>query len=272
MMLAVAVGAFGSLIGSFLNVVVSRVPLGRSVISPPSACGSCGHRIRPYDNIPVVSWLVLRGRCRDCAAPIPIRYPAVEIAAGVAFGVVAWRFLPDLLAAGGPAAAIAAGLELVAFLSLMAISIALAIIDLETGRLPNRIVVPGYVVGGLLLGAAALLADDPTRIGLAAAGAAGLFLFYLAVALVRPGGMGMGDVKLAGVIGLFLGWLGLAEFVVGAVAAFLVGGVAAIVLLARGRSRGSAMPFGPSMLAGAWLGILAGPAIAGAYLSLVGLG
>ena len=98
-MIAVALGAFGTLIGSFLNVVVYRVPLGKSIVSPPSACGNCGHVVRGYDNIPVISWLVLRGKCRDCASPISIRYPLVELAGAIAFVVVALRFVPEILAA-----------------------------------------------------------------------------------------------------------------------------------------------------------------------------
>ena len=99
MTIALAVGAFGALIGSFLNVVVHRVPARRSVVSPPSACGACGHAIRPYDNIPIVSWLVLRGRCRDCRAPISPRYPLVELATALVFAIVAWVFAPAIIAA-----------------------------------------------------------------------------------------------------------------------------------------------------------------------------
>src|SRR5215217_365004 len=95
-----ALGTFGLLIGSFLNVVVYRVPTGRSIVSPPSACGSCGHEVRPYDNIPVISWLILRGRCRDCSAPISIRYPLVELGAAALFVVVALRFVPSIPLAG----------------------------------------------------------------------------------------------------------------------------------------------------------------------------
>ncbi|MEO8528712.1 MAG: prepilin peptidase, partial [Pseudolysinimonas sp.] len=145
-MVAVLVGTFGTFIGSFLNVVVYRVPLGKSIVSPPSACGSCGHEVRAYDNIPLISWLVLRGKCRDCAAPISIRYPLVELAGAVAFGLVAWRFLPAVFAAVGTLALIATILQLVAFLYLASISIALALIDLDTKRLPNTIVLPAYLV------------------------------------------------------------------------------------------------------------------------------
>ncbi|WP_374009666.1 A24 family peptidase [Leifsonia sp. LS-T14] len=270
----VCAGVFGALIGSFLNVVVYRVPAGRSIVSPPSACGSCGTEIRPYDNIPVVSWLALRGRCRTCRSAISVRYPLVEAATAGAFALVAWWFWagPQAPAAGGAHALVAGLLTLVAFLYLTAITIALALIDLDTHRLPNAIVLPSYVVGLVLLGAAALVAGDPVALVRAAIGGAALFLFYLILALVYPGGMGFGDVKLAGVLGLFLGYLGWAPLVVGAFAAFLLGGLFALVLIATRRAgRGSGIPFGPWMLAGAWVGILAGPTIGSAYLALLGL-
>jgi leader peptidase (prepilin peptidase)/N-methyltransferase len=271
MALALVVGAFGSIIGSFLNVVIYRVPLGRSIVAPPSACGSCGHEVRAYDNIPLVSWLVLRGRCRDCAAPISARYPLVELGGAVFFGVVAWRFLPDVTASTGGLALAAAITQLVAFLYFAAISLALALIDLDTRRLPDVIVLPSYLVGAVLLGAAAVLGEEWTRLLSAALGMLGLGGVYLALALVRPGGMGMGDVKLAGVTGLMLGWLGIPELLVGGLAGFVLGGLFGVALLLAGRGRRTAVAFGPWLLAGAWLGILAGSPIATAYLTLFGI-
>lgn len=268
------VAVFGALIGSFLNVVVYRVPAGRSIVSPPSACGSCGTGIKPYDNIPVVSWLLLRGRCRSCHSAISPRYPLVEGATAIAFALVAWWFW------AGPQApvehsgtALAAGvLEVVAYLYLAAISIALALIDLDTHRLPNTIVLPSYLVGAALLGAAGALTGDGAALLSAAIGGVVLYALYLLLALVYPGGMGFGDVKLAGVLGIFLGYLGWGPLIVGGFAAFVLGGVFALALVAARRARkGSGIPFGPWMLAGAWLGILAGPTIWNAYLALLGL-
>lgn len=271
-MIALLVGGFGALVGSFLNVVVYRVPAGRSIVSPPSACGACGHQVRPYDNVPVLSWLLLRGRCRDCSAPISVRYPLVEIAGALAFGVVAWWFLPAVLAADGALALVAGVLQLVAFLYLAAISIALVLIDLDTRRLPNVIVLPAYAVGAALLGTAGALTGAWASLALAAIGMVALGGAYLALALVRPGGMGMGDVKLAGALGLFLGWLGLPELLVGAVAGSILGGLFGVALLIAGRARSSTIAFGPWLLAGAWVGILAGDPIASGYLALFGLG
>lgn len=269
-----ALGVLGTLVGSFLNVVVYRVPRGASVVAPPSACGSCGHQVRVYDNIPLVSWVVLRGRCRDCAAPISARYPLVELAGAIAFAVVAWLFVPDILgafAAGAVAGGVTGILVLLAYLYLVAISIALALIDLDTRRLPNVLVLPMYVVGAALLTAAAGVSGHWQHLLSAVIGLAGLGICYLLLALARPSAMGMGDVKLAGALGLFLGWLGPDTLAVGAIAGFLFAGGAGVVLLLRGAGPRASLALGPWLLAGAWVGILAGPTIATAYLGALGL-
>jgi len=288
-------GAFGLLIGSFLNVVIYRIPAGRSTVSPPSACGSCAAPIRPWDNIPVFSWVLLRGRCRDCAAEISARYPLVELGTAVFFAVVTWWVVSGvstgsttgfgsitgfgsstgIISDNGVvdlALAAVAAVVLAAFLYLAAVSVALAMIDLDTHTLPNRIVLPAYLVGAVLLACAALLAGEPERLLPALIGAATLFGLYLVMALLYPGGMGLGDVKLAGVLGLYLGWLGWGPLAVGAFSAFLLGGLFSLVLIGTRRAnRKSGIPFGPWMLAGAWLGIFGGEAIATGYLSLFGL-
>jgi leader peptidase (prepilin peptidase) / N-methyltransferase len=270
--LAVLIGAFGLLIGSFLNVVVYRVPAGLSIVSPPSACPSCGAEIKPYDNVPVVSWLVLRGRCRNCAEPISPRYLLVELGTGVFFALVAWRFWPFGAGATDAGQSVAGILALLAYLYLAAISVVLALIDLDTHRLPNAIVLPSYLVGIVLLGASALLAHEPGALLTAAIGAAAAFAMYFLLAFAMPGGMGLGDVKLAGVLGLFLGFLGWGPLVVGVFAAFLLGGLFALALVVLRRAgRRSGIPFGPWMLAGAWLGIAVGAPLIDSYLTLTGL-
>ena len=268
------VGIFGALIGSFLNVVAYRVPLKLSIVSPPSACPHCATRIRGYDNIPVMSWMVLRGKCRDCRAPISARYPLVEAGTAAFFVIVAvWR-LPAMGAAASVSstAAFAAGLVFAAFLYLAAISVALALIDIDTHTLPNRIVLPSYLVGIALLGAAAVLDTDYGALIRAAIGCATLSLAYATMAFTYPGGMGFGDVKLAGVLGLFLGYLGWGQLAVGALGAFLIGGLFALVLVVTRRAnRKSGIPFGPWMLGGAWLGVFVGEPISLGYLALFGL-
>ena len=272
LMFALLTGIFGAIIGSFLTVVISRVPAGRSVVAPASACGSCGHAVRGYDNIPIISWIVLRGRCRDCGGRVSVRYPLIELGSAIFFGVVAARFAPTIIAAEG-AAEIAAGIvALVAFLYLAAVSLALALIDIDVHRLPNVIVLPGYIVGLVLLGAASALTGDWSALIRAAVGCLALGLLYLALAVARPGGMGFGDVKLAGVLGLFLGYLGWDALAVGAFLAFFLGGLFGLVLIIiRRGGRTTAIPFGPWMLAGAWLGIFIGKSVAAGYLSLFAL-
>ena len=265
-------GGFGLLIGSFLNVVVYRVPAGISIARPASACPSCSTPIRRRDNVPVVSWLALGGKCRDCRTSISARYPIVELATGLFFVLVAARLWPLV---GVPTEAlplVARLLSLVAFLWLAGVSVALAVIDLEHHRLPDAIVLPSYAVGGVLLAASSILVGDWPALVRAAIGLASLFAFYLIAALSYPGGMGFGDVKLAGVLGLYLAWLGWGEFAVGAFAAFLLGGLYAVVLLVTRRvERTGGIPFGPWMLAGAWVGVFAGGTVATAYLTLLGL-
>ncbi|GAA4625072.1 leader peptidase (prepilin peptidase)/N-methyltransferase [Cellulomonas oligotrophica] len=258
-LLVTLAGVLGLLVGSFLNVVVWRVPRGESVVAPPSACPACGARIRPYDNVPVVSWLVLRGRCRDCAAPISARYPAVELLTGVAFAAVAWW--------SGP------GWWTPALLYLVAITVALTAIDLDVHRLPDAIVLPSYPVAAALL---VLASADPGGTAdwgallRAGVGAAALFAFYFVLLVAYPAGMGFGDVKLAGVLGLYLGWVGWGALVVGAFAAFLVGGVVGLALIARRRAgRRTQIAFGPWMLAGAWIGLVAGQPLWDGYLGLL---
>ncbi|WP_343922732.1 prepilin peptidase [Rhodoglobus aureus] len=271
----VLVGAFGLLIGSFLNVVVYRVPAKQSIVSPPSACPNCGEPIRRRDNVPVLSWLFLRGKCRDCQAPISRRYILVELATGLFFAAVAGWFIFGWVPTSTVVSTgeyVGAALVLVAYLYLAAVSVALALIDIDHHRLPNSIVLPGYVVAAVLLGAAAVLIADYAALLSAVIGAVAMFGFYFLLALVYPRGMGMGDVKLAGVLGVFLGFLGWQTLVVGAFAAFFLGGIFSIALvLMRRASRTSAIPFGPWMLLGAWVGIYFGAAMMSGYLQLFGI-
>lgn len=254
--LTVAAAALGLLVGSFLNVVVWRVPRGESVVRPASHCPACDRPVRPRDNVPVVSWVLLRGRCRDCGSPISARYPAVEILTAAVFAALALAI--------GPTPA------LPAFLYLGAVGVALALIDLDTKRLPNVLVLPSYAVGGTLLGVAALTTDAGAAALLrAAVGMAALFGFYFFLAVVYPAGMGFGDVKLAGVLGLYLGWVGYGALVVGAMLGFFLGGVVGVALIAvRRAGRKSAIPFGPFMLLGALVAIAVGQQLAQGYLDV----
>ncbi|WP_263055022.1 prepilin peptidase [Curtobacterium sp. RIT-PI-V] len=272
--LAAFVAAFGAVfglaVGSFLNVVVHRVPAGMSVVAPASACPKCGRAIRGFDNVPLVSWLVLRGRCRDCAEPISVRYPVVEASTAVLFVAVIVRFLPR---AGAPGAVIAGQtVLLVALLFVMAVSVALALIDIDTHTLPNRIVLPMYPVLVVLLAASSVLTGDWAAMLRGLLGLVILGGVYLVLAIAAPRGMGFGDVKLAGALGLLLAYLGWGPLAVGAFGAFLLGGTFGIVLLLTRRAgRSTGIPFGPWMLLGAWVGAFSGVPIWNAYLRLLGL-
>jgi leader peptidase (prepilin peptidase) / N-methyltransferase len=256
--LIVVVAIAGLLIGSFLNVVVHRVPAGRSVVRPRSACPRCGEPIGGRDNVPVLSWLRLRGRSRCCGEPISVRYPLVEAATAAAFGAVAaWAGLSWLLPA---------------LLYLAAISIALALIDIDVHRLPDAIVLPAYPIGALLLVPPALVAGEPGRLVRALVAGAGLYLFYFLMMLAYPAGMGFGDVKLAGVLGLYLGFFGWSFAFIGAAGGSVVGGVVAVGLLVAGRAgRKTLYPYGPSMILGAWLALAFAAPVADWYLGRFGL-
>ena len=255
MLLVAPVTLLGLLVGSFLNVVVWRVPRGESVVHPPSACPACGNPVRPRDNVPVLSWLLLRGRCRDCSAPISARYPAVEAATAVLFGLVALHVEPWAVPAFG---------------YLAAIGVALALIDLDTHRLPNAIVLPSYPVLGALLALASWGTGDWSALVRAVVGGTALWAAYFGLCLAHPRGMGFGDVKLAGLLGGALAWLGWGPFAVGAFGAFLLGGLFAVALLVTGRAhRGSGIPFGPWMLLGAAVGVAVGEPMWSAYLGLL---
>lgn len=257
-MLVAACALLGLLIGSFLNVVVHRVPRGESVVRPPSACPSCAHQIRSRDNIPVLSWLVLRGRCRDCAAPVSARYPTVELGTSLLFAVMALRFGYDPV--------------LPAYLYLAAVGLALALIDIDVRRLPDVLTLPSYAVVAVLFGIGAVLGSDSGELLRALLAGAAMLAFYFAICFAYPAGMGFGDVKLSGVVGMATGWLGWGVWAAGLFGGFLLGGLFGVALMvARGGGRKTAVPFGPFMLVSALLAVLVGQPIVDAYRSATGI-
>ncbi|MET1038639.1 MAG: prepilin peptidase [Aeromicrobium sp.] len=253
------VGVLGLIVGSFLNVVIHRVPAGLSVVRPGSTCPVCRSPVRGYDNVPVVSWLLLRGRCRDCAEPISGRYPLVELSTAALFALSAWRLEP--------------GAFLVAVLVLMAGGVALFMIDLDHQRLPFAItgIVAAGVVTVLTAGAATGGAD---HVGDALLSAVLWVAVYGGIHVVTAGrGMGLGDVALAPVLGLVLGWSGWGASLVGLLAGFLIGAVVGVGLIASKRAAaGSRVPHGPFLLAGAAVGLFAGDPLWNEYLRFFGLG
>lgn len=245
--LAAALAGFaGALIGSFLNVVIHRLPRGESVVSPPSACPGCGAQIKPYDNVPVVSWLLLRGRCRNCGEPIAIRYPLVEALTAVLAALV-----PICLGADD---------DVWLGFALVLVLVPLTFIDLDHRILPNKITYPAVPLAIALVAAFEFDALPEHLIAGAVA-----FLLLFAAAWFYPSGMGVGDVKLAGVLGLFLGRNVAPALLVAFLLGTLVGiGIMAVKGVAAGRK--TAIPFGPFLAVGGLVGLYAGDAVVDWYL------
>jgi len=236
----------GMITGSFVGVVAHRVPEGRSIVGPRSECPSCGEMIAAYDNVPVLSWLLLGGRCRNCDARIPARYPLVELAVGLAFAATAIVLYDD-------PAELALGLVFVAILA------ALTLTDLERGIIPNKILLMGAIIG---VGIAA--ATDPSSLPERAISAAAAGGFLLLALLVHPRGMGMGDVKLAAVMGLFLGSSVGPALLIALAAGAAVG--VAMMLTQGAEARKTAIPFGPFLALGGVAALLVGPELIDLYL------
>lgn len=237
----------GLAVGSFLNVVVWRLPRGESLNRPGSHCPGCDHAVRAHDNVPVLSWLALRGRCRDCGMRVSARYPLVEAATAALWVAV--------VAAGwGDATEIVLGLVFVTML------VPVVLIDLDHRLILNKLTYPAAILA-LVIGLVMDPAGVPEQLiaGLAAGG------FFLAAALARPGGMGLGDVKLAVVMGLFLGRSVAPAVFVALISGVLVGGIIFARIGVR-EGRKAKVPFGPFLGLGALVGLFAGPAITSAYL------
>lgn len=276
---------FGLAIGSFLNVVAYRLPKKISLLRE-SRCPNCRARIRWYQNIPVLSWFALKGRCATCWERISPRYAIVEGATGLSFALVALGVIfshpLDLRPVDGALWFTSAEFWsiLLTLEVFVALSMVLTLIDLDSKRLPNTIVLPGWAAVIVLLLVTTLMKglDGSPLASLdtwwpflrALIGGAVLFLFYYVVRLISPRGMGGGDVKLAGLVGTMLGWFGWGALVFGAFAAFVLGAAyGGILLLTRRAKRKSAIPFGPWILLGAWVGIVVGEPIGRWYVGLM---
>jgi len=248
----VVCGLFGLVVGSFLNVVIYRVPRKESVVRPRSRCPGCGTQLAERDNIPVVSWVLLRGKCRTCGEPISARYPLVELLTGVLFVAGALRFGLDWV--------------LPAYLVFFASLVAITFIDLEHYIIPNRVLYPTLYITVPLLVLAAAAQGDWDNLQRALVGAVGAWVFFLLLHLVSPRGMGFGDVRLSFLLGLFLGWLDLRHVFLGIFVGFLLGSIVGIVLMVlRRRGRKDHIPFGPFLAAGSVIAVLFGSTILGWY-------
>lgn len=243
----VAVAAFfGLLFGSFGTVVAYRVPRKESIVTGRSRCPSCERQLTAFENIPILSYAIQRGRCRGCGTRIPPRYPIIEASTAILFGLAAWKF-------GWSATAFV-------YMAFFWTLVVLTIIDLDHKLLPNRIVYPAFVAGWVGLVIAALVDASTDQLIDAAIGAAIFGGFFLIVGLIVPAGMGGGDIKLAFVLGTFLGYLGAPGMVLtGMFLSFLLGGVIGVgVMLATGGDRKMQIPFGPFLAAGTTLAVFVG--------------
>jgi leader peptidase (prepilin peptidase)/N-methyltransferase len=246
--LIVASAVFGIEIGSFLNVVIYRVPRRLSIVSPRSACPVCSTPIKNRDNIPVVSWLLLKGHCRSCHAPISARYPLVEIAGAALFA--------------GAAARLGYNWDLPAFFVLLAGLLALSLIDVEHLLLPKVIVYPTMGLVASLLTLDAIMTGQWHRLLVAALCALGWFVAFFLLNFASPRLLGFGDVRLAPVIGLALGWLGVRYVLLGFFAANLIGAVLGVSLIAAKKMRrDQQIPYGIFLALGAAFALFAGPEI-----------
>jgi len=251
--LSVGCAVLGLAVGSFLNVLVWRVPRKESVVRPRSHCPSCGTELAARDNVPVVSWVALRGRCRTCSTRISVRYPLLELTCGALFAGTAAYFGPSY--------------RLPAYLVLGASLIALSAIDFEHKLLPSKIIFPtGFTVAALLL-LAALAEGEPRRIVWSAIGAAGCFGAFFALHFISPGGMAYGDVRLSFVLGMAVGWLGLGLVPLFLFVSFLVSAVTGVTYaIVTGKGLKAAIPFGPFLALGAGVAIFVGRPLVDAYL------
>lgn len=256
MFVLTAVGALGLAVGSFLNVVIYRVPRHKSLLFPASHCPKCETAIAPWHNVPVLSWMALRRRCASCASPISARYPLVEAGTGALFVAITAHF--------------GLSVQLPAYLFLAAVGVTLAMIDLDVRRLPDSILLPSYAVGVLLLMPAGAAAGDWRGALRALASMLALLAIYFALSLAYPHALGLDAVKLAGLAGLFLGWQSWSAVVIGAFGAFLLAGVGGCVFLASGRiERGAAIRLGPYLVAATVLALFLTSPLTAWYSSLL---
>ena len=242
---------FGLCVGSFLNVVIARLPAGRSIVRPASACPGCGTPIAWFDNLPVLSYVLLRGRCRSCREPISWRYPAVEIVCGLLFVLASRWFEP--------------GFALASAVVLLAGLLAITVIDLDHQIIPDVLSVPGIVIGFLFSLAPGGIGWESSLLGVVVGG--GVFLAIIAGSRLVLGqaGMGVGDVKLGAMLGAFLGWkLSLLSILL----SMLLGGPLAAALLATGqKGRKDPIPFGPFLAVGGLISLFCGDAVLAWYFS-----
>jgi leader peptidase (prepilin peptidase) / N-methyltransferase len=253
--LIVGCALLGLAVGSFLNVVIYRVPRQESIVSPRSRCPTCSRPIREYDNIPVISWLILRGHCRNCGAAISPRYLVVEVLGAVLFG--------------GLAARMGFVWELPAYLVFLSSLLALSCIDLELLVLPKRVIYPALILVTTLLAVASAATHDWDRLLIGGVCATAWFAVFFVMNFTSPRILGFGDVRLAPLLGVALGWIGWRYVVLGFFAGNLIGAIIGLSLIAAQRmKREQPVPYGVFLSAGAALAVFAGPEILSHFQNL----
>lgn len=243
--LTIGVGILGAFVGSFLNVWADRMPAGQSIVHPPSHCPHCGRRLAPWELIPIISWIILRGRCRTCGESIPLRVPLIELFTGLLFALTGYRY----------------GIRPYTFLVLLYISlfIVISLIDLEHQRIPNQIIFPALLIAAMT----SPLRPDVEIHNLWIGGAIAFGALFL-IAILLPRGMGMGDVKLTAFIGLILGYPTIVPMLL---LAFIFGGaVGAFLLITKLKSRKDPVTFGPFLASAGVVGLLYGDQIVNLWL------
>ena len=247
----------GLIFGSFGTVAAHRIPRRETIVTGRSKCPNCGRKIKAHENVPVVSYLILRGRCPGCGTKISLRYPLIELVTGVLFALAVVKFEVTVTA--------------VVYAAFFWVLVVLTVIDLEHKLLPNRIVYPTFVVGWAGLVIAALVDGDTERLRSAALGAVVFGGFFFVVAFVYPAGMGGGDVKLAFVLGTFVGYAGgVGAVLAGMFASFLLGGVIGIIAMRfSGKGRKTKIPFGPFLALGSVIAVFLGERIAEGYVEFL---
>lgn len=273
MLISIVIAAvYGLIFGSFANAVAYRVPTGETLWSR-SHCPKCDAQITAGQNIPVISWLVLRGKCANCKNPISIQYPAIELLTSILFGLMAWKTVSLYGASDNwhTYSILTAALIGIVLCYFAFIGVVLSIIDIKTMRLPTVLIYPTFIFSVVLLSASAWFLGDLSKIAWMLIGGAGSFIVYFIIWFLFPKGFGFGDVRLILLTGSILGWFSLGHAVLGLILPFIILSIVALpLMITKILTRKTKVPLGPWIIAGAIISILFGDIIINTYLTIGG--